>query len=84
MIVHLTKQSFEKLYLFDGVGDDLVRNKIGQCSKQLPDHPTLSQVNKVLENLHEVIRVCFAMDQHGRMYQIADIRKLCNGETCME
>jgi len=65
VIIHLTEQSFEKLYLFDGVDEDTVRSKIGQCLKQLPDHPTLLQVNKVLEDLHEIIRVCFAMDQQG-------------------
>ena len=80
VVVHLTEQSFEKLYLFDGVDEETVRSKIGLCLKQLPDYPTISQVNKALEDLHKVIRVCFATDQHGRVYQITDINKLSNGE----
>jgi len=80
LVLHLTEQSFGKLYTFQGVEEDTLKSKIDQCLKQLPDHPTLSQVNKALEDLHEVIRVTFATDQHGRVYQIVDINKLDNGE----
>ena len=41
---------------------------------------TQNSCQTIPEDLHEVIRVCLAMDQHGRMYQIADISQLCNGE----
>jgi len=79
VIISLAEQSFDKLYLTVGADKTFVRGQIARCLEQLPTNPTMEQVNKTFDNLHDVIKVFFATDSQGCVYQVNDVNQLANG-----
>ena len=80
VIVNLSDNTFNKLYLLPKANEKVIDSKIERCLKQIPTHPTTAQINKALEDLHEIGRVCLAKDCHGCIYRITDVSQLQNGE----
>jgi len=80
IVVNLTEHSFPKLYLRVGADEVSVRSQIVGCLEQLPNNPTLEQVNRAFESLQGVIKVFFATDNQGRVYQVNNINQLANGD----
>jgi len=80
VIVNLTENSIDKIYLTVGGDEAAVQQKIDKSLQQLPKYPTVSQVNKAFENLQEVTKMFFAMDEYGDVYQVNSTSQLSNGD----
>jgi len=78
-IINLTEQSFDKLYLTIGADETSVRGQIARCIEQLSTDPTVKQVNKAFDSLHDALKVSFATDSQGRVYLVNDVSQLANG-----
>ncbi|XP_065919758.1 demethylmenaquinone methyltransferase-like [Dysidea avara] len=81
VIVNLAEKSVDKMYLTVRGDEVVVKGKINKSLKQLPKHPTVSQVNKAFQGLQEVTKMFFAADDDGDVYQVEDASRLSNGDS---
>ena len=83
LVLNLSKGAF-RTNLMDGANQTIVQEKIDQMLTGLPDNPTQQQISKALEGFHEAVRVCFAFDKNGSLFQVKDVTQLVNGQPVVQ
>ena len=80
LVVNHSSPSFYRMYLMSGANEEVVQKKIDQILPHIPDHPTRQQVSKAFEDLREVVRLCFACNKNGSLFQVKDENQLVIGQ----
>ena len=79
LVLNLSKSAFQDV-LIDGASEAVVQEKIDQILADLPDQPTQQQINEALQNLHDVVCVCFEYTKSGSLVHVKDVNQLTNGQ----
>ena len=80
LVLNHSSLLFHRLYLTKGTNEEVVQKKIDQILTHIPDHPTQQQVSKAFEDLREVVRLCFACNKNGSLFQVKDENQLVIGQ----
>ena len=49
LVLNLSNLMYQRIYLSDGVNEEVVQKKIDQILARIPHHPTQQQINKALK-----------------------------------
>ena len=80
LVLNHSSSTFHRMYLTSGANEEVVQKKIDQILPLVSDHPTRLQLNKVFEDLHEIVRVCFVCNKNGLLFQVKDENQLVIGQ----
>ena len=81
LVLNLSNPAFQTISLTIGSDEVVVKDKIDQALKGLPNFPLQSQVNKAFEDLHEILRACFAKDDSGSVFLVENMHQLTTGQS---
>ena len=68
LVLNLSNPAFQMLSLTVGTDEVAVKEKIAQTLKDLPNFPSQFEINKAFKALDEILRACFAKDEHGSVF----------------
>ena len=81
LVLNLSNPAFQTISLTIGSDEVGVKDKIDQALKGLPNFPSQSQVNKAFEDLHEILRACFAKSDSGSVFLVDNMHQLTIGQS---
>ena len=80
LVLNLSNPAFQTLSLTTGADKVAVKEKIDQALKDLPNFPLQFQINKAFKPFDEILRACFAKDEHGSVFLVENVHQLTIGQ----
>ena len=81
LVLNLSNPAFQILSLTTGADEVVVKEKIGKALKDLPNFPLQFEINKAFKGFDEILRGCFATDEHGSVFLVENVHQLTIGQA---
>ena len=81
IVVNFSKPAFEGMFLRYGADRVIVEEKIEKILMNLKTYPSQTEINDALQDLSDVIQVCFTLNESGHLQRVTNIEQMTNGQA---